>query len=71
MRPGAHSGPKWYLSDEEEQFVTFLVGSARMGYAKTKKEVIAIVEELLSRKGMFVWIYLMDGGTSHTHLEEC
>ena len=41
----SHRGPTRYLTgDEEEELVNFLAGSARMGYAKTKKEVVAIVE---------------------------
>ena len=53
----SHSGPQRYLDDEEQkQLVTFLIGAARMGYAKTKKEVKVIVEELIAQKGKEVHI---------------
>ena len=49
---GSHSGPERYLDDEEErQLVRFIIGAAKMGYAKTKKEVLLIAEELLANKG--------------------
>lgn len=49
---GSHSGPSHYLSDEEEtQLVHFLCNAASLGYARTKKEVLVIVEELVSAKG--------------------
>ena len=49
---GSHSGPERYLTDmEEEELVSFICQSARMGYAKTKREIFAIVEEVLSRNG--------------------
>lgn len=48
---GARSGPERYLSDEEEErLVMFLVSSARIGYAKSKKQVIAIVSAIFARK---------------------
>ena len=49
---GSHSGPTRYLSDDEEEELTrFLEGTASMGYAKSKKEVLAIVEEIVFLKG--------------------
>ena len=49
---GSHSGPSRYLSDEEEaELVHFLVGSASVGYAKTKKDVLAIVSRIIEAKG--------------------
>ncbi len=49
---GSHSGPARYLSDaEEEELVSFLCGSARMGYARMKKDIMAIVEEVVVSKG--------------------
>ena len=44
----SHSCPTHYLTDDEEELVSFLAGSARMGYAKTKKEDVAIVEEVIA-----------------------
>ena len=54
---GSHSGPKRYLSDEEEtDLVHFLCRVASLGYAKTKKEVMAIVEEIVAGKGKEVHV---------------
>lgn len=49
MAFGSHSGPKHYLSNEE--LVHFLGKVASLGHAKTKKEVMAIVEEIVAGKG--------------------
>ena len=50
---GSHSGPSRYLTDEEEaELVHFLVGSANVGYAKTKKDVLAIVSRVVEAKGV-------------------
>ena len=47
-----HSGPDRYLSDhEEEELVSFILGCAEMGYAKTKKEALALGERILAEKG--------------------
>ena len=52
VRFGSHSGPKRYLDDDEEaELVTFLSGAASIGYARSKKEVITMVEAVLSSKG--------------------
>ena len=49
---GSHSGPERYLDDEEEsQLVRFIIGSSKMGYAKTKMEIMLIAEELIANKG--------------------
>lgn len=54
---GSHSGPERYLTDEEEsELVSFLCQSAKMGYAKTRKEVLSIVEGVLASKGRHVSI---------------
>ena len=58
---GSHSGPQRYLSDEEErELVSFICLSVRIGYAKTKKEVLAIVEQVVALKGRDE--VRMDGG---------
>ncbi len=49
--PGSVSGAPRYLdSDEEEELVDFLLGSAEVGYPKTVKEVRAIVGSYLASK---------------------
>ena len=54
---GSHSGPARYLTDEEEEeLANFLCGCAKMGYARTKKDVLAIVEEILASKGRQVHV---------------
>ena len=48
----SHSGPARYLNDSEEaELVTFLCNVATMGFARSKKEVIAVVEAILASKG--------------------
>ena len=47
-----HSGPTLYLTDSDEaEIVRFISHCAKMGYAKTRKEILAIVEEIISSKG--------------------
>lgn len=42
-----------YLTNEEEQeVVSFVVGSASIGYPKTVKEIIALVQRILSARGV-------------------
>ena len=49
---GSHRGPRRFLDDAEEtELVNFLCGAARMGFARSKKEVICIVEEVIVAKG--------------------
>ncbi len=44
---GTKSGPKTYLTPEEEdELVNFLIRCARVGYPHTKKEVFAIVQKV-------------------------
>ena len=50
--PGVTSGRCTYLShEEEEELVTFLCRTALIGHARTRKEVMAIVDRLLSSRG--------------------
>lgn len=50
--PGATSGPSCYLSnEEEEELVNFLCRVARIGQGRTRQEVIAIVERVLTSRG--------------------
>ena len=47
---GTVSGPQRYLSDdEEEELVRFLLGCASVGYAKTRKEVLSLVQSQVLR----------------------
>ena len=50
---GTTSGPHTYLTSREEgELVNFLCRTALVGYARTRKEVLAIVERVLSSKGV-------------------
>jgi len=49
--PGAKSGAPIYLTSEEEELATSLSRAAQIGYAHTCREVIAIVERVLSSHG--------------------
>lgn len=51
--PGATSGPPSYLTcEEEEELVNFLCRVAQIGHGRTRLEVIAIVERVLSCRGI-------------------
>ena len=53
VKIGAHSGPPRYLNDvEEEELSNFISQCASIGCAKTKKEVLCIVEAVLASKGL-------------------
>ena len=55
--PGTKSGPPSYLTEKEEQeLVTFLTRSSAIGYGRTRKEVIAIVERLLCSHGIHKYV---------------
>ena len=48
---GAKSGPEPYLTKEEEQeLADFLKQASRVGYGKTKKEILVIVQKLIKKK---------------------
>ena len=50
---GARSGPNPYLTtEEEEELCSFLVQVAKIGYPHTKKQVLALVQQILSAKGI-------------------
>lgn len=48
----SHSGPPRYLTDpEEEELASFITQCASIGCAKTKREVMSVVEAVLASKG--------------------
>jgi len=48
---GARSGPPCYLNDQEEkELVNFLIGCSKIGFAKSREEVLAIVQSLVAKK---------------------
>ncbi len=53
VKLGARSGPPKYLSDfEEKELEQFLLRCAKIGYPKSRKQVIAIVQRVLDIKGI-------------------
>ena len=50
---GSKSGPKAYLSpSEEEELVTFLSGMSSVGYLRTVKQTLEIVQAVVDKKGI-------------------
>ena len=50
---GARSGPDPYLSvEEEEELASFLVQTAEIGYPHTKRQVLALVQQIINKKGI-------------------
>ncbi|XP_065891048.1 uncharacterized protein [Dysidea avara] len=50
---GNKPGPLPFLSaEEEDEMVSFLEGCASMGYARSKKQVLALVQRVISTKGI-------------------
>jgi len=50
---GGCGGPPKYLTDEEEeQLEDFLIGSASVGYARSRQQVMQLVGEVDSHKGL-------------------
>ena len=50
---GAKSGPSPYLfSEEEEELLNFLLKCSDIGYCHSRKQVIAIVQQIVDEKGI-------------------
>jgi len=61
--PGATSGPKAYLtSEEEEELVKFLLRCVAIGYPKSRHEVLALMNRLLEKKGIPATVTRVAGG---------
>lgn len=53
VKPGALSGPQRYLSQEEEkELVNFLLRCSSIGYTKTCKQVLSIVQRVITAKNI-------------------
>ena len=53
---GVLSGPPKYLSEEEEEeLVMFILGCASVGYAKTRKEILGLVQTQVDRPITHGW----------------
>ena len=47
----ARSGPEQYLNDkEEEQIVNFIVDCSKIGYARSKKQILALVSAIVAKR---------------------
>ena len=49
---GVKSGLSKYFSDQEEELVNVLSGCAAVGYAHSKRDIIALVQEVVANKGL-------------------
>lgn len=50
---GARSGPSPYLTEQEEnELEDFLCNCARMGYACTRLQVLALIQHVVREKGL-------------------
>ena len=49
-----HSGPPKYLTDEELE--EFLAGCASVGFARSRQQVLELVQEVVNRKGYMVHV---------------
>ena len=50
---GKKSGPPPYLTcAEEQELVSFLLGCAAIGYPRTRKDVLAIIQDVIDSKGI-------------------
>ena len=57
---GATCGREKYLTDEEEEdLATFIENCASVGYAKTRKQILALVERIMSAQG--IQVHVSDG----------
>ncbi len=52
---GSRSGPPCYLNDAEEgELVNFILGCSKVGYSRSRKQVIALAQQIAKEKGMEV-----------------
>ena len=60
---GSHSGPRQFLSEkEEEELVVFLTHCATIGYPRSRKDVMNIVQATLVQKGHQNTLYGIHSG---------
>ena len=60
---GSHSGPRRFLSEkEEEELVVFLTHCATIGYPRSRKDVMNIVQATLVQKGHHNTLYGIHSG---------
>ena len=55
--PGASTGPQRYLDDDEEaKLVRFITRCSEIGYSRTKRDIICMVQRLCDHKGLQVQV---------------
>ena len=51
---GSKSGPLKYLSElEETELISFIIGCAEVGYPKTVKDILVLVQQILASRGVY------------------
>jgi hypothetical protein len=50
--PGTASGVVRYLADSEEELAEFIIGCASIGYPKTVRDILAVVQSILASRGV-------------------
>ena len=58
---GARSGSQPYLSIEEEELTNFLLETAKIGYAHIRKQVLALVQQMVNSKGIATTVTMAGG----------
>ena len=60
---GSHGGPECYLIDtKENSLVKFLYKCSSIGFARSKKQVIALVNEIVQKKGKVMAVFSVSRG---------
>ena len=50
--PGTASGAVRYLADSEEELAEFIIGCASIGYPRTVRDILAVVQLILASRGV-------------------
>ena len=50
---GGGTNSRYLTDDEEQELVSFIIGCATIGYAKTVKEILAVVQRILAARGTY------------------
>jgi len=49
---GAHSGPPYLTPSEDDELARFLIRCARIGYPRSRQQVLALVQQVMKSKGI-------------------
>ena len=61
---GKEKKKPYYLSEQEEELISFIKGCAEIGYPKTVKDVLALMQQVLASCGVDRGYLWMVGGIS-------